>query len=79
MTEFIDGWTESVVPLRRQAGFEIVGAWATDDEFVWVLGYDGDFSAADAAYYASSARQRLDPDPAELIEASDERTVERVI
>ena len=36
-------------------------------------------SAADAAYYASSARQRLDPDPAELIEASDERTVERVI
>ena len=79
MDEFVERWTTSVVPLRLEAGFEIHGAWATGDEFLWVLGHGGGFEEADRAYYASDARQQLDPDPAELIESSDEQMVERVI
>jgi hypothetical protein len=62
---FVSEWREHVLPLRRAAGFDVLGAWRTDDDrFVWLLGYNGDFSKADAAYYESQARTKLDPDPA---------------
>jgi hypothetical protein len=57
------------MPLRRQFGFEILAAWASneDDTFVWVVGHDGDFAAADREYYASPERAAVDPDPARHI------------
>jgi hypothetical protein len=69
--QFAEEWRRGVVPLRQSYGFEIQG-WVVDetDEFVWVLRHaDHDsFDAADAAYYRSSERAALDPDPARLIQ-----------
>jgi antibiotic biosynthesis monooxygenase (ABM) superfamily enzyme len=63
---FVEEWERVVVPLRRAMGFEVTGAWRGQDgeSFVWVVGFDGDFAAADAAYYGSPERAALDPDPA---------------
>jgi hypothetical protein len=74
MEEFLQAWVEQVPPLRRQFGFELVGAWVADesDELVWILRYDGPdgFEAADARYYDSAQRAALDPDPAQWFESS---------
>jgi hypothetical protein len=72
LEEFEREWREKVVPLRRQFGFEVVGAWASADgeTFVWIIRHDGDFTdftAADRAYYLSPERAALDPDPARHI------------
>jgi hypothetical protein len=69
LEEFEQEWREHVVPLRRQFGFEVVGAWASaaEDTFVWIIRHDGDFTAADRAYYLSPERAALDPDPARHI------------
>jgi hypothetical protein len=75
LDEWLAEWRENVVPLRRAAGFEVLGAWTTEEApeepatFTWLLGYDGpgDLDAANAAYYDSPERQALDPDPARHI------------
>lgn len=74
LDDFVAAWEAGVRPLREAAGFEIVGAWTvpTSSEFVWIVSHRGDFAAADAAYYASTERVELDPDPAQWIEAADE-------
>jgi hypothetical protein len=66
MEAFVEEWHEHVRRLRLAHGFSIVGPWVGDDgvTFVWLLGHDGDFEAADEAYYASDERRALDPDPA---------------
>lgn len=66
---FVEEWREHVVPLRRQFGFEVVGAWSSekDDTFVWIISHDGDFAEADREYYFSPERAALDPDPARHI------------
>jgi len=69
LEEFEREWREHVVPLRRQFGFEVIGAWASQSEhtFVWVIRHDGDFEAADRSYYMSPERAAFDPDPARHI------------
>jgi hypothetical protein len=59
-----------MLPLRREFGFRVTAAFVAekDDLFVWLLEHDGDFEAADAAYYASAERASLEPDPRRLIE-----------
>ncbi len=83
LDEFVAAWRTRVVPLRRQFGFTLVGAWALPDthEFVWILGYEGGegFAAADSAYYSSAERRRLDPDPARHILGGSEDTAIRVV
>lgn len=66
---WVEEWTATVAPLRRQFGFRVLGPWVDGDTFVWLLGYDGDdgFEAADARYYASDERRAVDPDPARHI------------
>lgn len=66
MEAWLEEWHEHVRPLRLAHGFTVLGPWAGDDgeTFVWVLGHDGDFEAADEAYYSSDERRALDPDPA---------------
>jgi hypothetical protein len=62
---FIEDWREVIVPLREEAGFEVVGAWREGvNGFIWILGYDGDFEAADAMYYTADARTTMTHDPA---------------
>ena len=71
MDEWIKGWSEGVVPLRRKHGFRIDGAWVARDKntFVWILSYDGpeDWKEKNEAYYDSADRKALRPDPARLI------------
>jgi len=71
MEEWVRGWSEGVVPLRKKHGFRIDGAWIVKerDVFVWILSYDGpeDWKTQNDAYYASAARKALDPNPARLI------------
>jgi hypothetical protein len=80
MDEFVAEWRENVLPLRRAAGFELVGAWQTeDDRFAWILGYDGDFDAADAAYYESDTRRAVHPDPARHLDDRQHVRARRVV
>jgi hypothetical protein len=70
LEDFAREWDEHVRPLRLAHGFSILGPWlgADTETFVWILGHDGDFEAADTAYYGSPERQALDPDPARHLE-----------
>jgi hypothetical protein len=71
MREWLDEWRRFIAPLRRETGFEILGAWTIEAEnrFVWILRYVGpkSWQEADAAYYASPARAAMQPDPARHI------------
>lgn len=75
MGDWVDEWRRWIAPLRRQAGFEILGAWTIEAEnwFVWILRYDGpkSWEEADAAYYASPERAAIQPDPARHIAKSE--------
>jgi hypothetical protein len=75
--EWLEEWRAQVVPLRRRFGFEIAGAWASEEDgtFVWLLGYRGDYERANAAYYASEERRALEPDPARNIAEARELRV----
>ena len=71
MDEWLEEWRADVLPLRRRLGFDVLGAWVSDDQdtFTWLLGYDGPggIEAANATYYTSPERVGLDPDPARHI------------
>ena len=56
LDQFITEWKAAVVPLREKFGFTLLGAWSLPEsnEFVWVIGYEGDFKDADLAYYESA-------------------------
>ena len=83
LDRFIEEWTATVARLRRRRGFTIVGAWAIAEtnDFVWILGYDGEegFAAADAAYYDSDERKDFAPDPARWITSSNDRLGRRIV
>ena len=83
MDAWIAGWKSGVVPLREEAGFDIIGAWVDrpNDRFVWLIGYAGagGFEAANDRYYSSDERASLQPDPAELIEEAETVMVEPVL
>ena len=68
LKDWVEEWSEHIVPLRRHYGFEIVGSWTIDDEdrFVWILNYSGpkSWEDAEADYYGSPERKGLSPDPA---------------
>jgi hypothetical protein len=81
MDAWIEEWRREVVPLRRDKGFETVVAWRAEDHrsFVWVLSHDGDFAAADVAYYESAERAAVHPDPARHLASSETRMVRKVL
>ena len=70
---FLKVWREAIVPLRKKHGFRVIGAWLTKDlnEFVWLVAHDGDFAAAEAAYYASPERAAISPSPSGFIAKSE--------
>jgi hypothetical protein len=71
LEDWLTGWREGVLPLRRRCGFQLLGAWLdpATDRFVWLLGYDGPdgWDAADARYHALPERRGLDPEPSSFI------------
>jgi hypothetical protein len=79
---FAREWREKILPLRRELGFQVEGAWLLEEpsQFVWVLSYEGSDSweARDAAYYTSPQRRAMDPNPARLIARAEEYFAEAV-
>src|SRR6266516_1923709 len=81
MEAWLEEWERQIAPLRRQLGFEILGAWTTEsDQFVWILRYAGPktWEDADAAYYASPERTQMQPDPARHISKSEHQMMSAV-
>ncbi len=76
MADWLEEWSRHVRPLREKLGFHVMSAWTIEDtnRFVWILRYDGlqPWEEAEAAYYRSRERTRLDPDPARHIETSEQ-------
>ena len=74
MPDWVAGWESGIVPLRRQEGFLILGAWVdrAHDRFVWVVGYSGadGFAAAEARYHARPERLALRPNPSDFVETA---------
>jgi len=81
--EWIEGWAKDVYPLRLKQGFTIPYAAHVDgeDTFVWILEYDGpeDFDAKNRAYYGSSERKSVHPDPAQLIAKQETRMLTPIV
>jgi NIPSNAP len=80
MDEWIDEWSRNVRPLRERFGFEVLGPWVIEDEdrFVWILGYEGDWDAADRAYYNSEARKSVSPEPTRHLADTQHHRMRRV-
>ena len=72
---WVDEWRTQVAPLRERLGFRVLGPWVEGQTFVWLLGHDDDFTAADTRYYASAERQAIDPDPARHIETQQHHMI----
>lgn len=83
MDDFVSAWTAQIARLRRRFGFTIEGAWAIDEtnEFIWVLGYDGDegFAAAEKRYRESEDRLSVDDGSTEWVVDSRVHTVRKVV
>jgi NIPSNAP len=79
MSAWVDEWSRLIRPLREKLGFQILGAWASEESntFVWLLGYDGPggYDDADLAYYSSPERAAIDPDPARHLAATQQLDV----
>jgi len=56
-------------PVREQYGFTVAFALVDEgrNEFTWAVTHDGDFTAAEAAYYESPERAALPANPADHI------------
>jgi hypothetical protein len=82
LDDFVAAWLQGVKPLRERHGFVIEHAFTAEanNEFVWILRYDGPgaFVDADRAYYDSPRRADMDPDPAQYIVATEERMIRPV-
>ncbi len=84
MDDFVAEWTGNLARIRRRRGFTIVAAFVlddTDDDFFWILGYDGEegLDAAEQAYATSEERTSIDPDPGRLIEYTEVKPGRRVV
>jgi hypothetical protein len=56
-------------PIREQYGFEVAFALVDEErnEFTWAVKHEGDFAAAEVAYYESPERAALPVNPADHI------------
>lgn len=83
LQQFTQEWKEKVLPLRVEHGFQIEAAWIVEstNQFVWVISYQGseDWQAKEEAYYASTARTAMEPNPARLIARAVELEIKRVL
>jgi hypothetical protein len=65
---FLDAW-RAACAVRAQFGFTVERAVVdrANEGFVWVVSVEGDFEAADRAYYDSPERAALPVDPASFV------------
>ena len=80
---FAAEWRDHIKPLRRKFGFAVDGGWkiAATNQFVWLLSHvDADHWAANNdAFYQSSERRSLSPDPARHIARVEKYFVETAL
>jgi hypothetical protein len=83
LDEWVSKWLTLVVPLRRELGFEVLGAWVDREraQHIWVIAWDGpgSFEDANAAYWASPRRAELGLDPGDFLLDEQMRVVEHVL
>ena len=83
MQTWLKEWRKSVYPLRLKYGFKIEGAWVIEQEnkFVWILTYNGSdtWESKDNAYYDSSDRKGIDPNPARHIVQAETKFISSVL
>ncbi|MFD9716168.1 NIPSNAP family protein [Streptomyces sp. NPDC059076] len=81
LDEWVERWRSEIVPLRRELGFEVGGAWIDreQNQFIWLISYEGpeSFAERNAMYWASPARKAMDLDPDDYLLATEDRTVEQ--
>jgi hypothetical protein len=82
LDDWLRRWREQVVPLRREFGFEIDGAWVDRERglFFWTITHSGPgtFEEANDRFWASPERRALGIDTDEYVLDWDMRTVERI-
>ncbi len=83
LEQFAQEWKLNVLPLRRAHGFEIHQAWTIvqTNQFAWVISYDGaeSWEAKERAYYDSTERREIQPNPARLIARTEEYAAENIL
>ena len=69
MAHFLEA-VRAAFPVREQYGFTVQFALVDEErnQFVWAVSHDGDFAAAEAAYYESPERAALPANPADFID-----------
>ncbi|KIX84821.1 antibiotic biosynthesis monooxygenase [Thermus filiformis] len=72
--EFLRVFREVVLPLRKEVGFRVLGAYLLSErEFLWFVAHEN-FQEAEQAYYAHP--RRLEVDPRVYLEEVETRFVE---
>ena len=68
MEQFLEA-VRAAFPVREQYGFGVAFALVDEErnEFTWAVTHDGDFTTAEADYYASPERAALPANPADFI------------
>jgi hypothetical protein len=71
MPAFLEA-VRAAFPVREQYGFSVQFALVDEErnQFCWAVSHDGDFAAAEAAYYASPERAALPVNPADFIDVA---------
>jgi antibiotic biosynthesis monooxygenase (ABM) superfamily enzyme len=69
MEQFLEA-VRAAFPVREQYGFTVEFALIDEErnQFTWAVSHDGDFAAAEAAYYESPERAALPANPADFID-----------
>jgi hypothetical protein len=82
LKEFAAEWEKMIKPLRLKLGFKIEGAWTMEatNQFVWIMSYNGpkSWESLDRAYFDSSERRAMQPDPARHIARMEHYFMEAV-
>ncbi|WP_052850497.1 NIPSNAP family protein [Streptomyces avicenniae] len=83
LDEWAERWRTQIVPLRRELGFEIGGAWVDRERnlFFWLISYEGPgtFAERNALYWAAPQRAAMDLDPDDYLVATEEHAVDAVL
>jgi hypothetical protein len=73
--DFVARFNADLVPLRREYGFSVDGAWLSEDKtrFTWVTSHDcpDGWDVAEKTYYSDPRRQNLGWDPRDYISEMD--------
>jgi hypothetical protein len=83
LDEWVEKWQTLIVPLRREFGFEIPGAWVDrkHNQFIWISRIPGHRVSLTVMPSIGLRRKRKDPDldPHDYLMTTDVRDVEPIL